>query len=72
MPPFVIGLLTGETQDGRYILNPLLEPQENPETYEEEFVAAGMNFINRTYVWRCQILDQKPETSEEQESGGLG
>ena len=76
MPPSVVGLLTGETVSNYYILNPMLELTEDEETFEEVYVPAGMNFINKTYVWRSQILDHKPEIgviiSQDEGSGGLG
>ena len=81
MPPSVIGLLTGETP-GSYILNPMLEPTEDEETYDTMYASAGLNFVNKTYVWRNQILDYKPEVGvagakppremHDEDSGGLG
>jgi len=82
MPPSVIGLLTGETP-GSYILNPMLEPTKDEETYDTVYLSAGLNFINRTYVWRNQILDYKPEVGtletklqrareHDEDDGGLG
>jgi hypothetical protein len=83
MPPYVVGLMTGETA-AAYVLNPMLEKVEE---YDEEYgdiiatdtiAPIGMNFINKTYVWRCQILEEKPDidsmTSEDSldSEGGLG
>ena len=82
MPPSVIGLLIKETP-GSYVLNPMLEPTEDEETYDTVYISAGMNFVNKTYVWRNQILEYKPEVgvigsklqkteSYDENSGGLG
>lgn len=78
MPPFVEGLLLQETA-GSYILNPMLETRHDEETYEPYNVPVGMNFVSKTYVWRCQVLESKPEASDkpaseegDYEEGGLG
>lgn len=78
MPPYIEGLLLSETA-GSYVLNPMLEKHEDPDTGELVNVAVGMNFINKTYVWRCNVLEKKPEASEVQvdyydseDEGGLG
>lgn len=71
MPPTVTGLLTGETATS-YILNPLLELVEDTETGEPAYLQAGMNMVNRTYVWRVQILENKPEVEHTEEPQGLG
>ena len=63
MPPSVVGLLTGETPSS-YILNPMLEESEDDETFDDVYIPVGLNFINKTYVWRNQILDHKPEIGE--------
>ena len=75
MPPSVVGLLTGETSNS-HILNPMLEEAEDAETFEEVYTAVGLNLINKTYVWRCQVLEYKPEIGEAKlrktEGGSLG
>lgn len=79
MPPSVVGLLTGETP-GNYTLNPMLETTEDQDTFEEVYVPVGINFVNKTYVWRCQVLDHKPDVTSvtenshrsEEDTGGLG
>lgn len=79
MPPSVVGLLTSDTPS-HYVLNPMLESKQDEETYEESLVPVGMNFINRTYVWRCNVLAEKPISEvddnsvamQEDMSGGLG
>lgn len=52
MPPFIIGLLESETPSG-YMLSNVLE--EDAETYDMRH-RSGLDFINRTYVWRCEVL----------------
>lgn len=54
MPETVVGLLVSETTSS-YILNPMLDSNNNP---------VGMSFINRSYVWCCQVLDCTPELGE--------
>ena len=79
MPAFVVGLLTGDTP-AHYVLNPMLDGQLDEASGMHTLEPVGMNFINRVYVWRCQILESKPdeqfmEDSEnmmEDMSGGLG
>jgi hypothetical protein len=79
MPPYVVGLLTGDSP-AHYVLNPMLEVQPDENTQELMFVPVGMNFISRVYVWRCQMLAEKPDSdflnADNQEyedtSGGLG
>lgn len=63
MPPSVVGLLTSETGSS-YVLNPMLEEQTDEDTFESVYVQSGMNFISKTYVWRCQILEHKPDIME--------
>jgi hypothetical protein len=72
MPEFVVGHLTGEAAAG-YVLNPMVELSEDGQVTQ----MLGMNIINKTYVWRCQILDSEPGASEGEENaeeglGGLG
>jgi hypothetical protein len=79
MPPYVVGLLTSDAP-AHYVLNPMLEAQHDEKTNSLTFVPIGMNFINRVYVWRLQILEEKPDSdflnADNQEyedtSGGLG
>lgn len=81
MPPSVVGLMGGETQGG-YVLNPMLEDLTDDEALDKVYTSVGMNIISKTYVWRCQILDHKPEVSDvkstefqksyEEDDGGLG
>ena len=74
MPPYVVGLLIAETQSS-YILNPILETEDQDYAYSGESQPAGMSFINRTYVWRCQILESKPNPASSEpfdDVGGMG
>ena len=63
MPSYVVGLLISEVP-GQYVLNPMLELEHDESTGKEAYVSAGMNLISKTYVWRCQILERKPEIDE--------
>ena len=75
MPPFVEGYLTEETP-GAYVLSKVIVEQENEETYQIDRVElVEHNFINRTYVWRCQLLGRSPVGASEDiynGEGGLG
>lgn len=76
MPPFVIGVLQKEDPVG-FTLSHLLEMHEDDNFEVELKPRAQLDFINRTYVWRVEILDDKPLDNAEfqksmTESGGLG
>lgn len=62
VPQSVVGLMIKETSD-RYVLNPLLELAEDAN-FEPVYVPAGMNFIHKTYVWRCQVLEGEPKADQ--------
>lgn len=73
MPEYITGRFIQETAS-HYVLDSVIE--YDVET--DEYVATqGMSFINRTYVWRCQILPYNPLEVLNQENddffeGGLG
>ena len=75
MPPFIEGFLVEETP-GSYVLSKVMVDHENEDTYQLERVEqVGYNFINRTYVWRCEVLGHNPAGSGEvayNGEGGLG
>jgi hypothetical protein len=80
MPPHVEGFLTDETP-GSYVLSKVIELVEDEETFEVERVATDrVELINRTYVWRCSVLDHSPLDDEGDgdagafllETGGMG
>ena len=70
MPPFIVGLLQQETMT-HYVLSNVLEEDENGNLHER----MELDFISKTYVWRCEILgERKPQIihSEDYDEGGLG
>lgn len=72
MPDNIVGILTQETATS-FVLMKVLE--QNDETFEIQ-ATEGMSFINRTYVWRCEILPEPPQLENIEEEyngeGGLG
>lgn len=74
MPPMVVGLLSNETA-GSYVLTKVLEYKENDDYGLEPIIIDSHNHINKTYVWRCEVLGEKPPIDEEpfnSDEGGLG
>lgn len=72
MPSSVVGLLIKETPYS-YVLHPMLDVVAEDGVLEYKEV--GTNAINKTYVWRCQILASMPEkvdTTQYAIGGGLG
>jgi hypothetical protein len=80
MPPFIVGKLQQELPSG-YVLTNVLEPV-NDERLVVGYRIEERNFfdtINRTYVWRCEILGGKPDLDEmpgaseaDYDTGGMG
>lgn len=75
MPEAVTGLLTNETPS-QYVLNPMLGSEQDEE-FNTRQTSLGMCFINKSYVWCCQVLEKEPELNEliedeEVPSGSLG
>lgn len=74
MPPYVVGILTQETA-GAYVLMKMLEETETEEGWDIT-TSENMNFINRTYVWRVEMLREPPQLegfgTEYSGEGGLG
>ena len=72
MPPYIIGILYKDTPT-HYVLTRVLE--QNEETFELR-EREGFDFINKTYVWRCEVLgEERPyDVTEDDgyEGGGLG
>lgn len=66
MPTFIEGFMKEETP-GSYVLMPTIEVNEYGERFLDE---KNMNLVNRTYVWRCQVLREKPPTDEDEEYNG--
>ena len=58
MPPFIIGILYQETVS-HYVLASVVE-----ETEDFEYrTRSELDFISKTYVWRCEFLEEKPDFS---------
>lgn len=71
MPPYIEGLLTQETP-GAYVLSQVIKLVTDDATYESELqVVNEMNFVNRTYVWNCVVLEQAPTTGPTSYNQGL-
>lgn len=74
MPPHIIGVLTQETPSA-YVLMKVLEEVETDLGWTLQ-PKEGMDFINRTYVWRCEILPEPPQLDGMEDpyngEGGLG
>lgn len=73
MPPYVEGFLIEETP-GSYVLSRVIEERQNEDFDYEKVAIEEHNFINRTYVWRCQVLGYDPTATVEgyNGEGGLG
>lgn len=73
MPPYVVGKLQQELPN-QYVLSHLLEPVEDPEAEGGFVIEERKTFdvINRTYVWRVEMLGRKPEIVGAQPYGGYG
>jgi hypothetical protein len=75
MPPYMVGLLSNETP-GAYVLTKVIEYRENEEEYTmEPYIIDQHNHVSKTYVWRCEVLGEKPPLDERPfngEDGGLG
>lgn len=74
MPPYIVGLLSSETP-GTYMLTKVIEYRENEdELTMEPFEVAQHNHINKTYVWRCEVLGEQAPIDETPYNGegGLG
>jgi hypothetical protein len=68
MPDFIIGLLQ-ESTPANYVLSNVIEEGEHGEPIERR----DFDFVNRTYVWRCEMIGaQKPFVASEDDEGGLG
>jgi hypothetical protein len=80
MPPFIIGKLESETPSS-YVLSRVIERVETSEAFQY-MERKAMDFINRTYVWRVEILTEMPTVDElnaseagkyfDDDDGGLG
>lgn len=77
MPDHVVGFLTEETP-GAYVLSKVVTQSENEDTFEVvQKVEERIHFVNRTYVWCCEVLgatlpDLSLERPAEDGLGGLG
>lgn len=74
MPDYVIGIMHSETPLA-YCLVAMLVPQDVNGEMQLVPKEKGMDFINKTYVWRCEILEEEPEfiiPDVVTEAGGLG
>lgn len=73
IPPYVEGFLIEETP-GAYVLAKIIEERQNEDFDFEKVAVDEHNFINRTYVWRCQVLGYNPaeEVEDYNGEGGLG
>lgn len=72
MPDSIVGVLSQETPNS-YVLSKVLDYKENEDTFEMEAVEVeGYNFISRTYVWRCEVLNELPTSEPYNGTGGLG
>lgn len=81
IPEFIIGRLEQEAPTS-YVLSSVIEEVETSDTFEVQ-ARQGLDFINRTYVWRLEILDEAPDVDflntqqrgryfASEDSGGLG
>lgn len=78
MPPFVVGILTKETANA-YVLMKVLAEIETDDGWEIQ-PTPNMHFINRTYVWACEVLADPPQygeftqlyPGEDTHGGGMG
>jgi hypothetical protein len=72
MPPFIVGLLQQDAQ-ASYVLSNVIEFDDENMVWVER---RELDFVSKTYVWRCELLGAvKPEvpTDEDQEEGfGMG
>lgn len=76
MPPFLVGILTQETKE-HYVLMKVLSVEETDDGWDT-VQSPNMYFVNRTYVWACEVLAEPPQLSGFGEvytpdmGGGLG
>lgn len=59
MPLYFDGYLTQETP-GSYVLTKTIVVEEDEDFDVTTKVVEELNFVNRTYVWRCQVLGSAP------------
>lgn len=73
MPPYIIGFLTKESANA-YVLTKVMLERYNDETFENEYIEAVQHHhVNRTYVWNCEVLGERPiATDNYNGEGGLG
>jgi len=73
MPDSIIGFLTDETP-GAYVLSKVIDFEEDEYYKVTPKEDNTINMINRTYVWRCEILGNMPtfEDYNGESTGGLG
>lgn len=69
MPEEVTGLLLMETED-KYSLGSMVGYQRTPTGITEVFME-GMNFINKSFVWRLEQLIRQPELNSQGEDNDL-
>jgi hypothetical protein len=72
MPPFIEGKLGGETAT-TYQLIAVIKVFENEDTFEQEYrEVPEHHHVNKTYVWDCEVLGERPVAPAYNGVGGLG
>lgn len=72
MPPYIEGYLTKESAT-TYQLTKVVKAKEDEETFEVEYIeVAEHHHINKTYVWDCVVLGERPIAPAYNGEGGLG
>lgn len=59
MPEFIVGKLEQETPSS-YMLSSVIEEVDTEDGLSVQ-ATEGMSFINRTYIWRLEILPAAPD-----------
>lgn len=80
MPSSIVGQLINETA-GQYIITNVYEQKFDDDGYDFEYIMTkDMHAVNKTYVWDCIVLAEKPDFTlmvdgknfTEFDEGGLG